>query len=838
MVATNTCLTEDELLELGSGGLAETPEAEAHLAECSTCSALLASVAPSPGRPWDELAGTTIGPYRVDAQIGAGAMGSVYRGWDPKLSRAIALKVMHRGVAALDEARAAAAIDHRAIVAIYDVGVVGDLAYVAMELVEGETLRSTLKRGAAGGARARDLMRELAEGLDAAHTRGVVHRDLKPENLVVARDGLRILDFGLATTPGATGAVGTPGYMAPEQVRGESADARSDLFAAGAIGYELATGRRAFPGADASERLAAVVRHTPPLDDLGALAPILARCLAKEPRDRFQSAADLAWALRAANVPPARPSRRALVIGAASAIAAGALGFVLGRRHRATSALALRFLSRRIGRVYTARFTPDGSRIVYGAAWDSEPVRVFQLDLTSGETMPFDVPSADVLAVSRQDLALSLDRSYVDHECARGRLAIMRLAGGELRPVAEDVQEADFTAPSIVASVRPNGSGFRIELPTGTPFVESAGWISDLRVSPDRTLLAYAEHPQTDDEGGEIVVVDIATKARRTISRDWVSIAGLAWEPRGDALVFGGSRTGWSTTLHRLTLDGDATTLPSPSVDRVRVHDVSDRGTLVTLDQRSQRVIVGERDVTLSAAAYAVDISADGSQVVVGEYGGPAYGTYLVPYAGGRVLRLGRGFPAAISPSGELVAANIGRPERLVAYSTRSGETFPIAAPDSVIRARWLDERTLLAAIKSSLWRLSLDAAPVKLADTGGRLALDPARRRCAYVDYVGALHVYEPATNTTRIIARGLTQHSVAGWLATPDAIVVRWTGVPIRLDQFDPVTGERTPFREIAPPRLGLKAIDNFVMHADGARFAYSFGHELGVLALATTS
>jgi hypothetical protein len=183
------------------------------------------------------------------------------------------------------------------------------------------------------------------------------------------------------------------------------------------------------------------------------------------------------------------------------------------------------------------------------------------------------------------------------------------------------------------------------------------------------------------------------------------------------------------------------------------------------------------------------------------------------------------------------VAANLLNPQRLVAFSTRSGETLPIAAPDSVIRARWIDERTLVAAIKDSLWRLSLDAPPQQIADGGGRLALDPARRRCAYVDYTGALHVFEPATNTTRIIARGLTQHSVAGWLAEPDAIVVRWTGVPIRLDRFDPVTGERTAFREIVPPRLGLKGIDNFVMHADGARFAYSFGHELGVLALATT-
>ena len=625
--------------------------------------------------------------------------------------------------------------------------------------------------------------------------------------------------------------------MAPEQVRGELTDARADLFAAGAIGYEAATGRRAFPGANVSDRVAATLRDTPVIaaDELGSLAPIIARCLAKDPRDRFQSASDLGWALRTSLAPAVAPSRRVILAGAAGvigAIATGIAGFALGRRR--TSPLAVEPLSHRSGRIYTARFTPDGHRIIYGAAWDDQPVRIFELDLSSGETRPLDLPGADVLAVSRQDLAIAVDRTFLDHECARGRLALVRLAGGTPRSVADDVQEADFAAPSVLAVVRPHGRGFAIELPTGTPLVEHDGWISDMRVSPDRSQIAYAEHPQTDDDGGDLVVIDLAGKAKRTLSRGWTSLAGLAWEPASDALVFAGSRTGWSTTLHRVTVGGDETAMESPAADRVRLHDVSERGTLVTLDHRSQRVIVGEHDVTLSAAAYAVDISADGSQVVIGEYGGAAQGTYLVSSTNGRLLRLSRGFPAAISPSGERVAVNLAHPQALVAYSTRSGESVPIAAPDFILRARWLDERTLVAAIKDSLWRLSLDAPPQRIAEGGGRLALDPARRRCAYVDYAGALHVFEPASNTTRIIARGLTQHSVAGWLAEPDAILLRWTGVPIRLDRVDPTTGERTPFREIQPPRVGLKGIDNFVMHSDGVRFAYSFGHELGTLAL----
>jgi hypothetical protein len=320
------CLTEDELLALATGALADDGAAETHLASCALCVALMAAAArATPLRAWDALVGATLGPYRLDAQLGAGGLGAVYRAWDPRLARAIAVKVLHdagddgRLVA---EARAAAAIEHRAIVRIYDVGVTDGLAFVAMELVDGETVRSVLAGGALPPARVRELLATLIDGVAAAHARGVVHRDLKPENLILTRDGLRILDFGLArfvdgdavdtTGPGG----GTAGYMAPEQIRGGSVDARADLFAIGAIAYELATGRRAFPGPTAADRLTATLRDRPPVDGLGELAPIVLRCLAVEVDERFQTALDLAWALRDLG----RPSGGR---GAAALVAAG-----------------------------------------------------------------------------------------------------------------------------------------------------------------------------------------------------------------------------------------------------------------------------------------------------------------------------------------------------------------------------------------------------------------------------------------------------------------------------------------------------------------------------------
>jgi serine/threonine protein kinase len=282
-------------------------------------------------------AGTRIGPYEVTSAIGAGGMGEVYRARDTRLNRDVAIKVLppafvsdpdrlHRFE---QEARAAAALTHPNILAVHDVGTVtssdsGQPApYIVSELLEGETLRERLDSGRIPAPRVLDYAAQLAQGLAAAHDRGIIHRDLKPENLFVTRDGVvKILDFGLAklaqpdaaraatepptvtglTAPGVV--MGTVGYMSPEQVRGEAADHRSDIFSFGAILYEMMTGRRAFARPSTAETLSAILRDEPPLPPPSdaAVAPAFTRtvahCLEKRPADRFQSARDLAFALQ------------------------------------------------------------------------------------------------------------------------------------------------------------------------------------------------------------------------------------------------------------------------------------------------------------------------------------------------------------------------------------------------------------------------------------------------------------------------------------------------------------------------------------------------------------
>jgi len=277
--------------------------------------------------------GTKLGRYEIRSQLGAGGMGEVYLARDPKINRDVAIKVLPAAFSAdserlrrfEQEAQAAGALNHPNILSIYDVDTHDGSPYVVSELLEGETLREQLKGTALSVRKAIDYALQIASGLAAAHEKGIVHRDLKPENLFVTKDGrVKILDFGLAklveprngsevrtdlptrklnTDPGT--AVGTVGYMSPEQVRGQRVDHRSDIFSLGVVLYEMLSGKRAFRGDSAIETLNAILKEDPPeLSESNsqinpALEKVVMHCLEKSPEQRFQSARDVAFALEA-----------------------------------------------------------------------------------------------------------------------------------------------------------------------------------------------------------------------------------------------------------------------------------------------------------------------------------------------------------------------------------------------------------------------------------------------------------------------------------------------------------------------------------------------------------
>ena len=329
--------------------------------------------------------GTALGPYRITDLLGRGGMGEVYRAEDSRLQRTVALKILSPELATADragrfeqEARAASALNHPNILTIYDVGIDGGTPYFAMEWVDGRTLRELLNAGPIPVRRTIALAHQIAEGLAKAHAAGVIHRDLKPENVMVTADGLaKIVDFGLAKVGGAATlpgdadptltriggtepglVMGTAGYMSPEQAAGRPVDYRSDQFALGLLIYEMATRTRPFRRPTTAQSLAATIEADPaPIETLNPdvpphLAAIVARLLAKDPSERYESTRDLARDLKSlletgsrtvehATVPRrTRGTRWVAVAAAAALVIAGAGAVSLWRTRTAPSAVS------------------------------------------------------------------------------------------------------------------------------------------------------------------------------------------------------------------------------------------------------------------------------------------------------------------------------------------------------------------------------------------------------------------------------------------------------------------------------------------------------------------
>src|SRR5262245_25095370 len=316
-------------------------------------------------------AGTNLGPYEIVAPIGAGGMGEVYRARDTRLGRDVAIKVMPEHLAGTAdmrtrferEAKTISSLNHPHICTLFDVGREGNSDFLVMELLEGETLASRISRGPLPPAEVLRTGAEIAEALDRAHRAGVVHRDLKPGNVMLTRSGAKLMDFGLAHARGLAGAdgisdatrlsltqsptmaqpltakgtiLGTFQYMAPEQLEGGEADARSDVWALGAVLFEMATGRKAFEGKSQASLIGSIMSQEPPsVSTISPLVPqpldqLIRACLAKDPEERIQTAHDVKLQLQwiqqgasqigmAAPVVSKRRHREMLYVGIAAA---------------------------------------------------------------------------------------------------------------------------------------------------------------------------------------------------------------------------------------------------------------------------------------------------------------------------------------------------------------------------------------------------------------------------------------------------------------------------------------------------------------------------------------
>ncbi len=702
-------------------------------------------------------AGTKLGPYEIVAPIGAGGMGEVYRARDERLKRDVAVKVLPPELASDPErrsrfereARAASALSHPNILTIYDIGTHESNVYIAMELVEGGTLKDLSAAGPVPVKKLLEISVQIADGLAAAHAAGIVHRDLKPQNVMVSKHGFaKILDFGLAklitpedqevsalktavgepTRPGMV--MGTVGYMSPEQASGRMVDFRSDQFSFGSMVYELATGKRAFERATTAETMTAIIREEPaPLGQLNPKVPspvrwLVERCLAKDPEDRFGTTKDLARDLAdvrdhlseasfststdqtAAATAAVRSGRRAWPwILAALALAAivGAAAFAGGKKAGATTPPSFRELTFQRGEIFTARFAPDGQTIIYSAAWEGRPVEIYVSRLESPEARPFGLVGADVLSISSSgEMAVGLNRHFVGPFERAGTLARIGITGGGTpREIQEEVQFADWAPDGqTLAIVRTVGSKTRVEYPIGKTLYETDGWITNLRVSPGGDSVAFINHPSIGDDGGSVAVIDRAGKMT-TLAREFSTAGGLAWPPGGREVWFTAAEVGGNRSIYAASLSGRTRVLARVT-GNLTLHDVARDGRVLVAHDTLRSGILGyapgdrgEKDLSWLDWSGVRDIAADGSWfafVESGEGGGAGYSAYTRRMDGSPPVRLGEGIPMSISPDGRWVlgVTNISKDPKLSMLPTGAGSPRPVTAGGLVVKtAEW-----------------------------------------------------------------------------------------------------------------------------------------------------
>jgi len=545
------------------------------------------------------LPGTRLGPYEILSPLGAGGMGEVWKAKDTRLDRFVAVKVLPEHLSKHPEslarfereAKAVAALNHPNITGIFDIGNTDGTAFVAMELLEGKSLRTRLEQGPLTPKKATELAIQMAQGLAAAHEKGVVHRDLKPDNLWITNEGrLKILDFGLAKQLPTMGAgsdsfvptaaispghntekgmiLGTLGYMSPEQVRGEAVDARADLFSFGVVLFEMLTGKRAFARATASDTMAAILRDDPPEWDGTsrpiplALRRIIDHCLEKAPSHRFQDARDVVFALESLSSPestapitaPFAPQNRQTTRIWATLAAALVLGsavagwFLRGRLvpQEPHTPVAVRMLTSS-GHDASPTASPDGRTIAFTSDRDGR-LRIWLKQLKGGGELALTAGGDNHPRFSPDGSSIL----FIHTEGAENSLYRVGLLGTDPRKVVASANSGDWSpkgdqivflrdrteGPEIVTSIltiQAGGGAERLVAQIRNQIVSNPRW------SPDGRAIAFTNSSvQLGGSEAKVFVVDVDSGNVKTfpVANRQGAISTLVWISSEEFLYF------------------------------------------------------------------------------------------------------------------------------------------------------------------------------------------------------------------------------------------------------------------------------------------------------------
>jgi len=828
-------------------------------------------------------------------------MGEVYRAHDARLGRDVALKVLPPSFATDPDRRArfereaqtVATLSHPNVVAIFDTGVHeaapdagGAQLYIVMELLTGQTLRERLKGGSLPVRKVVEIGVQIARGLAAAHTKNLVHRDLKPENVFLLDDGqVKILDFGLArqstasqhsgvtATAAMTDAgtvLGTAGYMAPEQVRGQTVDARADVFAFGAVLYEMVTGQHAFNRDTAADTMTAILTQDPPeltgsRPDLSpALDRIIRHCLEKNANERFQNARDIAFALEAlsgsavsgsgaaAAVGKAGPSRGTLVMAAAVAgalIFGGVVGYLGRGGSAATSAgiadVSYQPVSFEKGFVFAARFAPDGRTIAYSADWDGQPRDVFVTSLDTREYRPLGFRGADLLAMSRTgELAIltGSTTAFGNVYTRLGTLSRASMIGGTPRAEVEDVRFADFGPDTTMAVVKDDGRRATVEYPVGQVLLEAPSGFQSFatpRVSPTGDHVAFF-----DLRAPTAIRVRIYDRAGKSVAEsqplaDWWSVA---WASPNEVWFAAAETAGSQTALYGLDLGGrQRTVYRAPG--SITLHDISTTGeVLVSFDRGSRRTELlasgsaSAEDRSWRGESYPAAIAANHALLLndSGDSGGPKGSVYFWPADQSQPLRIADGNGVALSPDArKALVASIESSPTISIVPTGAGQAqiLNLGPVEGMSGGGWVpDGRLVVQVARPGGEREALLLGPdgsnprallpsgTTLPDMIGNL-ISPDGRQIVAVRETGQLVLCGIADSTCQPAPGVANDDGFAGWSADGHSLFV-FSSRPdnFQVDRIDLTSSSRSMWKVLKPLQPAVNGLRWVAAAPDG--------------------
>jgi hypothetical protein len=672
--------------------------------------------------------------------------------------------------------------------------------------------------------------------------------------------------------------LGTVGYMAPEQVRGEPADARTDIFALGATLYEMLTARRAFAGGSAVETMNAILKEDPPeiapavsASIPGALQAILSRCLEKRPEDRFHSAHDLALALEAvggssarshasgsalgiaaASVPaPAARSRVSMAVAAALVLAAFVAGaaatYFFARPDPIESATFQRLTFRR-GTVQSARFEPGSRNVVYSARWQSEPPAVFSVRPGSPESQIIGQSEALLVAISANQQAAVLLQPRLSSGRITGTLATMPLGGGGAKELLPRVMAADFTADGRIVATEYTGDTNKVHLPVGNVIYQTSELLVGLRVSRDGLIAVTSP--------ARLTILDPAGTVRTSIEA--ADITGTAWHPTRNELWYSISEGRGAGSIfavvpggtRRLVWHGRAMSL----------QDIASDGAVRAIATDTQGGVLVQQDPSGEAKDFAwldrstaLAVSPAGDALLLTEGGDSGGGVYMRRLDGSPAVKLGEGLGMSWSPKGDRV---------LLAKTPNQHEIVPVGAgvahtidhPNIWSFFAWFapDGNRLLinGRIKDAPYRFwwmdescaTSEAGPAGLDHWAGQAPLSNDGRLLAAFrsgqNMARSVAVY-PLDGSAPIPVAGMNANEVVIRFSADDRhlLVYDRDRLPARIFTLDYRTGTRTLWREFAPAdAAGITGFDSITMTPSGGTVAYNYSRSLGTAFLVT--